>query len=64
MHTYVPRSKKAEDDHPAIQCRSVQAVQNELSTREPSIVVGVESIYMPISYKSRGLEQNLVDVCR
>ena len=64
MHTYFLRSRKVEDDHPTIRCRSVQAVQNELSSREPSIAVVVGSIYKPISYKSQGLEEYLVGVRR
>lgn len=64
MQTYFPRCKNVKDDDSAIKSGSVQAVQNELSSREPSIAVVVESINKLVSYKGRGFEEELVDVRR
>src|ERR1700748_1058014 len=64
MQTYFPRNKNVEDNHSAFKTISVQGAQNEFSSREPSIAAVVEPINKLVSYKGRGFEEDLVDICR
>ena len=64
MQTYFPRNKNVEDNHSAFKTISVQGAQNEFSSREPGIAAVVEPINKLVSYKGRGFEEDLVDICR